>query len=623
MKPLSAAAGKLLLTLLLSLLATALPGKSLLEIEGDYLFYSYDHNYILGHGQIRVITKDFVLQGDRIEIDVSAKRGVLSGVCRVEFKGETHTAECVELDLQTMALRLVSFGDQLRIVELNKPPDAGADAKPPAAFSSQTFQKLKKSLAYFVNRRIVIQKNYSAVGYQSTLFVEGVQSVSFRKFKLDKGLSEINDRPFTIDKIWYYNTQGLVVNSSLQLEKKDPGLKIFSDTSLDLQYDILGTIASGSRGKAYLSSKNNLDLSEGVSLNLKLDYITENNLDAVFNLRHQWGKTLNSEWTMEYNKSFQSREELWLRWNSNLNLKRWGAFQLNLAYEKQNQHIWEFSYRNQAFKRLAVSFRYHQSSLWLGPGSNSQLDNASFSLSYSTRLLNVAADYTLNRDLLNDQSQANPQFKLNFVPFKFYHGLLQVNIASTFVITQTQRNDLWDSIYRANLTAKIDSERIQLSRGTEVSFSLAAEQLIDKDPLSNYTSLGYIVKGKQDLFGVADLEFLYSYHARRRTEFWLIKGTSSQDWTSVLRLKENRGHVNGWLSLSFDTKTGHFTTGYLDCIIDIIKDWKLQTQLNYDFFFDRFNYVFYLLRKAGRFTLRLSYRSLSKQFLFEFLPGGG
>ena len=44
--------------------------------------------------------------------------------------------------------------------------------------------------------------------------------------------------------------------------------------------------------------------------NLKLDYITENNLDAVFNLRHQWGKTLNSEWTMEYNKSFQSREEL-------------------------------------------------------------------------------------------------------------------------------------------------------------------------------------------------------------------------------------------------------------------------------------------------------------------------
>jgi hypothetical protein len=149
------------------------------------------------------------------------------------------------------------------------------------------------------------------------------------------------------------------------------------------------------------------------------------------------------------------------------------------------------------------------------------------------------------------------------------------------------------------------------------------EQYIDRDPLSNFTSAGYRIRGKQDLFGVADMELQYNYQSRRQTRSWLISGTHSQDVNAVLRLKERmENRINGGVALSFDSKTGRFSTGYFDGLIALSQNWKFQVQMNYDFQFRNFNYDFFLNRKAGRFTVRVSYRSLSRQFLFELLPGG-
>ena len=51
-------------------------------------------------------------------------------------------------------------------------------------------EALKKSLVYFLNQRIVITWNFRVYGYQTTVFIEGVQSLSFKKFKLDRGVGE-------------------------------------------------------------------------------------------------------------------------------------------------------------------------------------------------------------------------------------------------------------------------------------------------------------------------------------------------------------------------------------------------------------------------------------------------
>jgi hypothetical protein len=60
---------------------------------------------------------------------------------------------------------------------------------------------------------------------------------------------------------------------------------------------------------------------------------------------------------------------------------------------------------------------------------------------------------------------------------------------------------------------------------------------------------------------------------------------------------------------------------FADISIDIIRNWRLHSLINYDFLLKKINNVdLYLIRDAGRFQLRFIWQSLSKQFLVELVP---
>ena len=198
---------------------------------------------------------------------------------------------------------------------------------------------LKKSLVYFLNSRIVITGSYRLYGYQSTVFVEGIQSLAFKKFKLDKGLNEKNDQGFGIDKIWYYPSQGAVVNSHLLLEKAVRNGLFKSISGLDLKYDIFGDDVVGSRGKINFNSLNSLALSKKSVLTLNINYLTDNMLNASLNFKTQWTPQFSSDLMAEYSRTAAKREEMWLRLRSGLNAKVLGNVSLNLAYEKEKQYL--------------------------------------------------------------------------------------------------------------------------------------------------------------------------------------------------------------------------------------------------------------------------------------------
>ncbi len=245
---------------------------------------------------------------------------------------------------------------------------------------------------------------------------------------------------------------------------------------------------------------------------------------------------------------------------------------------------------------------------------------SSVSLAYSHRLFQLGADYSFHRDLLQDQSQGTPRFTLKATPFRLYGGLLRLDFASSFLVNRLVLAGRRDQQSRANLTLNLQSEALELGRGSTLTVALAAEQLLEREPRDRYTSLGCVLTCRQRLGSLADLEFLYNFNSRRRTEGWLIQGTTSQDWSALLRLRDNGQRLKGWASLSYDTKAGRFTSGYLDGAVSLVKNWTFQTQMHYDFLFRNFNYDLYLIRDAGRIQLRASYRSLSRRWLIELLP---
>jgi lipopolysaccharide export system protein LptA len=595
--------------------------KELLDIKGDYLLYSFDFNYVYGQGNILIKAKEFTIQAATVEVDMANRVARVSRNCQVRMGKENYAADILDIDLDDLSLKLTTYKDSILSWTLSTQKKA-AEVKDAAAKQMvfRDYEALKKSLVYFLNSRIVITGGYRLFGYKSTVYVEGIQSLSFKKFKLDKGLTEKSEQGFVINRIWYYPSQGAVVSSTLFMEKTIKNGVIKSVSGLDLKYDIFGDDVAGSRGKIIFNSLNSMAISKKSGLTLNINYITDNMLNASMNLKSQWTPSFNSEWVAEYSRTAAKREEMWLRLRSGLSGKILGNVTLNLAYEKEKQYLAEISLQNQTVKNFVISAQHSISRLLFNQNQYNRLSSSAFSLSYSNKLFNLVADYSFHKDLLLNQRQSNPQFRLNVSPFRLYHGLLQVNFNSSFMINQLNNGGVRDDFNKANMGLALQSEKIQLGRGPEMSFSLAAEQLLDEDPQNNFTSLGYIFRCSQSLADFADFNFLFNYQTRRKTEKWFIQGTTSQDWSAVLKLKEKENRVQGWISLSFDTKTGHFTSGFVDCSVAIIKNWYLQTQMNYDFIFKNFSYDLYLIRRAGRIMIRGSYRSLSKQFLLEVLP---
>ena len=358
-----------------------------------------------------------------------------------------------------------------------------------------------------MNSRIVITSGYRLYGYQCIVYVEGIQSLAFKKFKLDKGLSEYNENGFAIDRIWYYQSQGLVLSSHLLLGKASKHGYMKSDSGLDVMYDVFGTEVTGSRGKISFKSLNTLPLSRNSGLTLNVNYSTDNMFNASMNLKTQWTPQFNSDVIAEYSQTAAGREELWLRLRSALVNKVLGSLSMNLAYEKEKQYMLELSLQNQAVRNFSLSARYARSRLLYADSQFNDQSNSSFSLSYSHKLFNLIADYSFHKDLLLDQSQGNPQVRLTVNPFRLYDGLLQLNFTSSFIVNQLKNQGVSTDISKANMSLALQSERIELGRGQEMSFSLAAEQLVDQDPENNFTSLGCIFKASQNLWNPGRLQF--------------------------------------------------------------------------------------------------------------------
>jgi hypothetical protein len=621
--------------------ALFLPAKELLEIKGDYLIYSYDFNYICGQGNLQVKSRAWTIRAGALEVDVAGRVARASRECRVEVGRKQYAADVLEIDLVSLDLKLTTFKESIRSWTLpaakDKPTAAPAvsagtaettEAAAGAAASAAAGRRLtvrdqealKRSLVYFLNERIAITTSYRVYGYGATVFIEGVQSLSFKKFKLDQGAGETDVQGMGIDKLWFYPSQGVVVNSHMTYEKPIKAGAARTVNSLDLKYDLFNTSDTPPRGRIYFNSASTLDLSRKSALSLNADYVTGNMASARLTLRTKWTPGWSSEWAAEYSRTTADREELWLRLRSSLQQKALGALAMDLGYEKEQQYRAVFSLQNQAVKNIRVSLQHSFSRLLFGPDQYNRQSQSSVSLSYTHRLFQMAADYSFHKDLLQDQSQGTPRFSLNATPFRLYHGLLQVNVASSLMVNQLNLGGRRDDQTRANLSLSLQSEAIRLGRGPAVTFSLAAEQLLDPERSNRFTSLGGILKCSQSLASFADLDFLYNYNTRRQTEAWLIQGSTSQDWSAVLRLKEGHERLQGWVSVSYDSKNGNFTSGYLDCAVHIVKNWHVQTQMNYDFMFRNFNYDLYLIRHAGRIMVRASYRSLSRKFLLEVLP---
>lgn len=592
------------------------------RVAGGYLSYSFDHGRIYGE-KAAFKLGDFEVTSHFLKIDLPIRAFAAAGGVVVRKGEDRREADELVFDPTTFDGILISFKDVITVEPLDpsRPPAEEIRQKFLAQeriLQSVTPAEIRTSLLYAAASAFEITSNGDVTGFDVMIYVEGLESVGFAKLRLATG-EKTGAGGFSLDKIWFTKTQGLfgkvrfstpstskIKNATQATYEEHSILKNYAGLprQLDLQ-----TSTSWSPGEQ-------TTFSAGGNYNSTSLWNAHVWFDRAWNAG-QNGLTLD----VAYNKPIQRRGETWLGVRSSLNFGAWGRMAVQGGYEVHGQALASLSYSAAAFDnklqlRVASSYSRIQAG---GTGPPSEIVNGDVALSYDTRFFSLATDYYLNDDLVGNQRLTRPQLRLGFKPVSLYDGLLTLTVQNMFILNDLKRGDIETQSYSNNTSFALAAAPVSVLPGMHLQASLAVEQFLEKEG-RNFTSGGLVVRAEKQFGSAVALEGFYSVQSRRRSRNWFIEGTTSQDLSAVVRVNPEGG-INGWVSVSFDPKAGEWKQSVSELTIGLVRNWRFQSLLNYDFYRNRIaNVDLYLIRKAGRFDLRFIWRSISKQILVELVP---
>ncbi len=599
--------------LLFSSLSLALE-KILIRLEGSYLAYSYDLNQIYGEN-VEFQFSSYTVSCRSIKIDLTKKIFYSLGNVVLKSVDETLSGDEFLFYPQEKTGSLISYKEKIEVKDIGNVGQKiflGLSQIP----EDIDLSKIQKSFIYFTGQIFQITKDFDIYGYSVTLYIEGLEFVSFKKFKLS---GQINQRRngVSLDKIWFTKSQGLIGRLSYFYQKQK---KVNTLTQVNYEEHSVLRNYQGLKRQADVMSSTTINFNENLNLGLAANYNSSSLWNTDLWLNKNWGQKISTRADFLYNKPLNFEGEAWFGLQSSINTEKFGNISFSGKYEIQNQILSNFSYGNTLLKRIHFSLSSFYSQVKIGAGGYySKILTGAVDVSYNSRLFNLSTDYFLNYDLFSSQVLSQPQLRFGLNPFQFYGGLLSANVSNMLIYNNLTTSDIRQNSFSDNLFINISTQPISIQKSLSLDFNLGLEQFIEKEG-RNFTSGGLIIHADKNIAKGISLLGFYSFQSRRKTKSWLIEGTTSQDLSVIFKVNPSE-KLNSWISFSFDPKNSQWRQSFADLSFELIKNWKLHSLLNYDFIFKKINNIdLYLIREAGRFQLRFIWRSLSKQILLELVP---
>lgn len=586
----------------------------LISLKGEYLAYSYDSNQIYGEN-IEFQFSSYSVFCRYIKIDITFRIFYAYGDVILEKEDEKLQGDEFLFNPPENNGKLINYKEKIEIKEIGEKGSEISFSKINVLDELSLF-KIQKSLIYFESQSIEITGNFDVYGYDVVPYVEGIESLGFKKFKLSGGINQRRNG-ISLDKIWYTKSQGLIGRVSHFYEKEQ---KINSLTQLNYEEHSILKNYSDIKRQVDVMSSTSLNINENLNLGLIGNYNSSSLWNTRLWLNKNWSNKIRTEVDFSYNKPINLEGESWLGIYPTISGGKIGNISFSAKYEFHNQILTSFSYTKTFLNKINFFLSSSYSQIRIGRSQDySKILSGGISLSYISRIFNLSTDYYLNHDLFGNQLLSQPKLIINLNPFNFYAGLLSANIYNIFIYNNLKRNEIHEDNYSNNTVFNLSTQPIFIQKSFSLNFNVALEQFIEKEG-RNFTSGGFIVHANNKIFKGISLEGFYSVQSRRKTKDWLIEGTTSQDLSTILKVNPSE-KLNGWVSFSFDPKNSQWRQSFVDVSFAIIRNWKFHSLINYDFLLKKINNVdMYLIREAGRFKLRFIWRSLSKQFLVELAP---
>lgn len=587
--------------------------KSGFHVSGSYLAYSYDANAIYGEN-VRFRFSDYDVSAKYFRADLSARKVCAYGDVLLTREAVQTRADEFHFGLAGDQGRLLIYARSITTVGLG---GTDADATPAVGPPAKEIQLLDilKSLIFFTGSNFEITGDGEVIGAEVTLFVGGLPSFGIKKANLSRGLKQ-SLAGFTVDQLWYARAQGLTGRLSYQLGGAD---RFVSRSQAYFQQPIGGDDGSRARGQWGLFSTNSLQLGDNVSLAASGDYQSSRLWNARTEVTASLSRAIGLGLDLSYLKPVNAEGEAWAGWRTDVDGGQAGRWSLSATAGRGSQWNASLAYSGNPFAGLDLSSAVQYSKLRFGSDGYSEIFSSDLSASYNLQIFNLSANYSLNRDLIENQSYSQPRLSLEFAPWPLYGGLLSAAFSNTLIFNRVRNAAAVEKSYSNNTAFRLSMAPFRFRKNLSLDLSLDMEQLTENRG-RNITSGGIIAKAGWQPASWISVEILGNVQSRRKTRDWLIEGTTSQDVSGVLKLRGSQA-IQGWLSLSYDPESGELRQSFADASIRFAERWTLHSLASYDFFLRKINNIdLYLIRASGRFQLRLVWRSLSRQFLVEFAP---
>ncbi|MGB2844248.1 MAG: hypothetical protein WBC02_05290, partial [Candidatus Aminicenantaceae bacterium] len=200
-----------------------------MKLEGSYLAYSYDNRQIYGEN-VKFNFSSYEVSCRYIKIDVTSRTFYAYGDIVLKKENEIISGDEFLFDPLKSIGKLISYKEG---VEVKKIGDESSEIplSKNNILDELSLSKIQKSFLYFTGQLFQINKDFEVYGFNVTLYLEGLESLGFKKFRLSGGISQRNNG-FSLNKIWYTKTQGLIGRASYFYEKEN---KINSLTQLNYE----------------------------------------------------------------------------------------------------------------------------------------------------------------------------------------------------------------------------------------------------------------------------------------------------------------------------------------------------------------------------------------------------
>lgn len=598
--------------------------KALLRVEAAYIAYSFDrHSFFARDASFDL--PPYRVSCATLKADLAARAFLALGGVVLTREGESLRADALSFDPEASGALLLNYGDSVEASSLTLGAGADAAAAPPPpqaklrAAEAVSLAAVRGSLLYAVCRSLELDRSFDAFGRDVVLHVEGLESVGFRSLKLSAAEAALSRRPgLSLNSLWFSRDRGISGRASYSV--LDAG-RVDSLTRLDYEEHTVVKDFPGPARQADLTTDTAWTLRPDLGLGFRGNANTSGLLDARLWLDKRWeGRKLATLWDLTLSRPVGRPVEAWAGLKAALDAGGAGRLDAGGRLGTAGQAAADLSYEARLGKSLGFQAHSVYTRVRRGPGESlSRIFDGRLRLAYTSRLFNLASDYHLNADLAEGRTLRSPQLRMESGPLPFYGGLLQAGLSNVFIHNTLGGNGSSSSSYSNNTAFRLSAAPVPLARGLLLDFSLALEQFLEKEG-RNFTSGGAVVNLKRRWPAGVTLEGFYSLQSRRRTRGGLLEGTTSRDLSGVLRLQPSEG-LNAWVAASYDPKNGRFKQSFADLTLGVIRGWRFHSLLQYDFTRNRLSNVdLYLIRDAGRFELRLMWRSLSRQFLVELLP---